>query len=96
MAQLIIGSFSSTCGACNKNASPHESAHDTLMGYSALPGDKGCGAPFTSVTFEYCRAYIWTNLAPALTADYLAQHPQAECATKTLRPDLLSDCCGPL
>lgn len=48
MTTLYINRSDSRCGACNKNADPHENAH--VM--ERMEGE-GCGAAFDSVSSHY-------------------------------------------
>lgn len=96
MAQLIISSWYATCGTCHRDADMSERAHDTLLGYGVKPGETGCGQLFTSVVYEYCVGYASPYMHPDTRAELELREPRGECATKTLRPDLLSDCCGSL
>jgi len=56
MATLIVGSFSSKCGACGKGADPNETHHNTVLGYG--PKQDGCGALFTELDCSYIGAGI--------------------------------------
>ena len=53
---LCIGLSNSKCLNCNREAFPSEKSHDTLAGYGAKPGDKGCGITWTCVTTGYAHA----------------------------------------
>lgn len=43
MATLLIYGSSSTCSNCNRDASPREDGHFTLLGYGPDNGKPGCG-----------------------------------------------------
>lgn len=46
-AVIIIGSSSSRCSACGRDAFPEEISHDAVSGYART---KGCGVRFTHVS----------------------------------------------
>jgi hypothetical protein len=50
---LVINRSDSRCGACGLNAFPTEPGHNTLAGYSAKPGQKGCGVVWKYVSTDY-------------------------------------------
>jgi hypothetical protein len=47
---IYVGTWSSRCGACNKDAIPYDIAHETVCGYDQ---HEGCGAVFTHVFSTY-------------------------------------------
>lgn len=53
MNTLIIGSWSSRCGSCGKDADPHHLTHDVILGYGSQNGQPGCMVRWDSVTSEY-------------------------------------------
>jgi hypothetical protein len=56
---IVIGRSSSSCGACGRDANPHDKSHDVVVGYFAanLPEDSperiGCHTEFEYVTSDY-------------------------------------------
>lgn len=50
---ILIDRSSSECGGCGDPCLPSEKSHDTLAGYSAKPGDKGCGVVWEYVSSNY-------------------------------------------
>lgn len=53
MAEILIGTSSSNCGACGLGASPSETGHYTIVAYGPSGGTPGCGELWTGVTFTY-------------------------------------------
>lgn len=53
MDVLIIGSWSSRCGTCGKDADPHQRIHAVLLGYGSQNGQPGCMVEWDAVTSEY-------------------------------------------
>lgn len=51
-ATLFINLSDSRCGACGKNADPHQTTHDTQLGW-ARPQPAGCGVRWTHVSSYY-------------------------------------------
>lgn len=53
-ATLVVGGWTSKCGACGRSADPEEATHQTRPGgYSGRGSRPGCGARFTAVATEY-------------------------------------------
>lgn len=50
---IDIGSWSSTCCNCGKEALPDEKAHLTRVGYGPQNGDPGCGITWKYYTSGY-------------------------------------------
>jgi acetoin utilization deacetylase AcuC-like enzyme len=73
-AVLYVGTFSSHCGVCNREAFPHEKTHAKEAGYHKNRGD-GCGVRWTHITSDY--------------AGEGAQALIIEDAVKKMRPDLI-------
>lgn len=50
---VIIGGYSSRCGACGRGASPSEGSHKTIVEYSPDTGKPGCGQVWKYMSNEY-------------------------------------------
>lgn len=50
---IIIDTWYSTCGDCDKSATPNESHHNTILGYGPLNGTAGCGVEFKYAASNY-------------------------------------------
>lgn len=53
MATLMIGSSSSQCSSCKRDADPGEEGHYTLLGYGPDNGKRGCMEPWTDAMLVY-------------------------------------------
>jgi hypothetical protein len=66
---LIVGTFSSRCGACGRGAFPSDETHDRLAGYGCAGEATDCGVRWRFVTTDYAGPHMeeaTRNLRPDL------------------------------